>query len=68
MRNHSLVRPLVLFALTAMFLAPLACGHDNDRRARECAAKCDEASRACSDHHDKDCGDRAHKCAEECGR
>ncbi len=66
MRNPSLVRFAATFGLTAVLLSSVACGHE--RPIKECAAKCDEAARACSERHDKDCGERAHKCARECER
>jgi hypothetical protein len=68
MRNRSLFRCVVTALLTATLLAPLACGEDKEKHRKECAVKCEEEAKACINRHEKECGERAKKCAEECGR
>jgi hypothetical protein len=51
--------------LLASFLTPLyACG--TEKRAKECAARCEAEAKSCADHKEKDCQEKGKKCAEGC--
>ncbi len=63
--HNSALRHLLTFTLTATLLSPLyACGEE--KRAKECAAKCDHEAEECAHRHEKDCVERTRHCVEEC--
>jgi hypothetical protein len=66
MHNLSLRTILVLTLAAAMLSPVFACG--GDKRLKECAAKCDGEAEACAHRREKNCADRARKCAEDCKR
>jgi hypothetical protein len=66
MRTLSL-RPVLALTLAAALLSPVfACG--NEKRLKECAARCESEGEECAHRKEKDCAERARKCAEECKR
>jgi len=63
--RQSPIRSLLTVTLLASFLTPLyACG--TEKRAKECAARCEAEAKSCADHKEKDCQEKGKKCAEGC--
>jgi hypothetical protein len=66
MHTLSLRSVLALTLAAALLSAVFACG--NEKRAKECGDRCAAEAEACAHRHEKDCDERARKCAEECRR
>ena len=63
--NNSALRTLLSVTLMASLLTPLSgCG--TEKRAKECAARCEAEAKTCAERKEKDCSEKGKKCAEAC--